>query len=237
MDMKEDINLTKELKNILLKEGADLVGVGNLSELPKSVRYNLPIGIAVAIKYPKAVIQGISELPTQEYRNWYGLLNEQLDNLITIGATFLQKKGYQAIAKTRKQVGYYGEDCITELPHKTIATRTGIGWIGKSALLITKQYGSMVRISSILTDAPLIASKSINQSLCGSCTICQSACPAKAIYGMLWNTSVKREQLFDYQKCRKMAQLRSEKGFGKPEDLCGKCIEVCPYTKRYIKQK
>ncbi len=166
MDMKEDINLTKELKNILLKEGADLVGVGNLSELPKSVRYNLPIGIAVAIKYPKAVIQGISELPTQEYRNWYGLLNEQLDNLVTIGATFLQKKGYQAIAKT-------------------IATRTGIGWIGKSALLITKQYGSMVRISSILTNAPLIPSKSINQSLCGSCTICQSACPAKAIYGIL----------------------------------------------------
>ena len=43
----------------------------------------------------------------------------------------------------------------TALPHKTIATRAGIGWIGKSALLVTAKYGSAIRLSSILTDTPI----------------------------------------------------------------------------------
>ena len=67
----------------------------------------------------------------------------------------MQKHGYAAIAMTRSHVGNGEADDNTVLPHKTVATRAGIGWIGKSALLVTEQYGSMIRISSILTDAPL----------------------------------------------------------------------------------
>lgn len=231
--MKKD--LTQELKKLLLANGADMVGIGGLESVPESVRFGLPVGVSVAVKYPKEIIQGISDLPTQEYKNWYDALNERLDRLVSIGAEFLQSYDYQAKAKTRAQVGAYGDDCLTALPHKTIATRAGIGWIGKCALLITEQYGSMIRLSSILTDAPLTASKEMNESRCGSCMACTNACPADAIYGIEWNPSIFRDELFDYRRCRAMAQTRSEQGFGQRVDLCGKCIEVCPYTQRYMK--
>ncbi len=234
--MEIDVVLTKELIELLVEGGADLAAVGDLSMLPDKVRYGLPVGVSVAVKYPKDVIRGISELPTQEYRDWYGSLNDRLDCLVTDGAEFLQKKGYHAVANTRARVGGYDESCQTMLPHKTVATRAGIGWIGKCALLITEQYGSMVRLSSILTDAPLAVSEAVSQSRCGSCMVCRDACPAGAIYGTVWNVSVGREKLFDYQKCREMAMSRSERGFGKRETLCGKCIESCPYTKRYLGQ-
>lgn len=232
--MSKTSGLTSELKAVLLNHGADLVGIGDLTQVPKDQRRGLPLGVSVAVKYPKEIIQGISELPTQEYKQWYDILNEKLDKLVTIGAEFLKEHGCQAVAKNRAQVGSYGADCQTELPHKTVATRAGMGWIGKCALLVTEQYGSMVRLSSILTDAPLEVAEPVNQSKCGSCTACQKACPAGAIHGTAWEPGLERNALFDYQRCKETAQMRCMKGFGQRADLCGKCIEVCPYTKRYI---
>ena len=43
----------------------------------------------------------------------------------------------------------------TVMPHKTVAVHAGLGWIGKSALFVTEKYGSAVRLTSVLTDAPL----------------------------------------------------------------------------------
>lgn len=225
-------NLTGFIKNELLSHGADLVGIGDLTELPPEVRQNLPLGICVAVKYPAEVIRGIEDLPTQEYCDWYNRLNEKLDMLVTLGAEVLKTKGYTAIAQTRAQVGNGEEDNNTPLPHKTVATRAGIGWIGKSALLVTKQYGSMIRISSILTDAPLETAKPVNQSKCGECLICTDACPAGAISGKEWETGLYRDEFFDPVKCRRTARERSKQGFGGKHTICGKCIEVCPYTQR-----
>ncbi len=95
----------------------------------------------------------------------------------------------------------------------------------------------MVRLSSILTDAPLTAEEPVDRSGCGSCTVCRDACPAGAIHGITWEPGLARNTLFDYQKCRTAAQSRSLLGFGQSVDLCGKCIEVCPYTRRYINDK
>lgn len=235
--MSDTIDLTFELKEMLLHNGADLVGIGDLTQLPGGQRSGLPFGVGIAAKFPKEIIQGISELPTPEYKQWYDALNQRMDRLAVLGAEFLEKHGYRAIAKSRAQVGEYGGDCLTLLPHKTVATRAGLGWIGKSALLITEQYGSMVRLTSILTDAPLTAAEPVNKSGCGGCTACRNACPAGAIHGTTWEPDVERNALFDYQRCRETAQERAMRGFGQRTSLCGKCIEVCPYTRRYINKK
>ena len=79
-----------------------------------------------------------------------------LDNIVSCGAEFLLENGYQAYANTTKAVKQDDNWC-TPLPHKTVATRAGLGWIGKNCLLVTKEYGSAVRLSSLLTDAPLPA--------------------------------------------------------------------------------
>jgi len=230
-------DLTAFIKDELLCHSAEMVGIGDLRELPIEVRAGLPIGICVAVKYPTEVICGIAALPTREYCDWYYRLNERLDMLVTLGAEALQMLGYEAIAQTRAQVGT-GEDVLhTALPHKTVATRAGIGWIGKTALLVTEQYGSMVRISSILTDAPLAAAKPVNQSKCGDCMTCTSACPAGAVGGRAWEAGLPREALFDAAKCRDTARARAMQGFGEEITICGKCIEACPYTRKYMEKQ
>lgn len=230
-------NLDDSLKADLLSHGADLVGFGDLSELPADVRENMPVGICVAVKYPKEVIRGISELPTQGYFDWYNRLNERLDMLVTLGAEALQSMGYEAIAQTRERVGAGETDYSTVLPHKTVATRAGIGWIGKSALLVTQQYGSMVRLSAILTNAPLKTARPVNRSKCGACMVCTNACPAHAVTGREWSLSACRDEFFDAVACRKTARERAARGFGGGATICGKCIEVCPHTRRYLEEK
>ena len=238
--MSERINKTTSSKAVtdsitteLLRVGADIVGFGDLNELPDEVREGLPVGICVAVVYPKAVICGISELPTLEYFEWYEKLNKRLDNIVTLGAKALRINGYKAVAQTREYVGNGEHENNTTLPHKTIATRAGIGWIGKSALLITNKFGSALRLSSILTDAPLLTAQPINTSNCGNCMICTKACPANAISGKPWVVGLYRDEFFDPVKCRAEAQKRSKQGFGGGATICGKCIEICPYTRRY----
>lgn len=225
-------DITAFIKNELLYHGADLVGFGDLSEITPEARYNLPVGICVAVRFPAEVIRGISDLPTQEYADWYNRLNEKLDILVSLGAKALQMYGFTAIAMTRERVGTGEKSDSKPLPHKTVATRAGIGWIGKSALLVTEQFGSMIRISSILTDAPLKTAKPVNESKCpDNCMICKKACPGGAVSGKQWNVKVHRDEFFDAVKCRKTARERAKQGFGGENiTICGKCIEVCPFT-------
>jgi len=230
-------DLNTIIKTELTALGADIIGFGSLLELPAEVREHLPTGICVAVAYPKDVIRGISEYPTMEYFEWYNKLNEKLDMLVTKGASFLIDRGYKAVAQTRNMVGS-GEsrrdsedNNNTTLPHKTVATRAGIGWIGKCALLVTKEYGSAVRISSILTDAPLQTAQPVNTSLCGECMLCAKSCPGGAVSGKLWDVSIYRDEFFDPIKCRQTAKERAKIGFGGENiTICGKCIEVCPWT-------
>jgi len=229
------ININNEIKDELMSFGADIVGFGSLDELPDDVREGLPVGISVAVKYPIEIIRGITNLPTPEYRDWYNKLNELLDSIVTRGAERLNEMGYKSIAQTREYVVEYGKEFDnTRLPHKTVATRAGIGWIGKCALLITERYGSAIRLSSILTDAPLETATPVNTSRFGDCTVCTNACPGNAVSGRLWEAGVYRDEFFDAEKCCKTARERAKQGFNGDITICGKCIEICPYTQRYI---
>lgn len=228
--------LTQALKEVLIKQGANLVGVGDLSEINPEIRKNMPFGICIVLALPVGVIKGIENAPTMEYYNTYNEWNDKLDSLVTYGAEYLKSLGYQAFPQTGKVVAENETDYSTLLPYKTIATRAGIGWIGKSALLITKEYGGAVRISTILTDAPLEADMPVNEARCGGCMLCKKTCPAEAIKGTNWNTSIVRDELLDPVKCRKTARELSWKALGKEITLCGKCFYVCPYTKAYIKR-
>ena len=227
--------LANNIKDKLTKTGADIVGFGSLSELPVNVREGLPVGISVAVVYPKDIIRGISHLPTKEYREWYDKLNERLDMVVSHGAEYIRELGYKAIALTREHVGSGESNDYTTLPHKTVATRAGIGWIGKCALLVTKEYGSAIRLSSILTDAPLETALAVNKSRCGDCMACSNACPGGVVSGELWRVGLCRDEFFDSVKCRKTALERSLLGFGGNITICGKCIEVCPFTQNYLR--
>ena len=81
---------------------------------------------------------------------------------------FLKERGFQAYAQTTDRVKV-NDDYVSPVPHKTVAARAGLGWIGKNCLLVTPEYGPAVRISSLFTDAPLETEKPYTKSRCGKC--------------------------------------------------------------------
>jgi epoxyqueuosine reductase QueG len=117
----------------------------------------------------------------------------------------------------------------TDLSHKMVATRAGLGWIGKTDLFISKMFGPRLRFVSILLKTPVKAkTKPIDKSRCGTCNICVDICPAKAANGILWDITVKREDFFDPWKCRKQCAEFGRLRLGLDDRICGMCVAACP---------
>jgi epoxyqueuosine reductase QueG len=223
-------NLSDELKTILYEGGASLVGFADLTSIVKN---DMPYGVSVAVAIPAEIVKSIHDGPNLVYYDAYHTLNEKLDCLVTSGAEFLKSRGYEAHAQTVDAVKEFAT-YRTELPHKTVATKAGLGWIGKSALLVTEQFGSAVRLSSLVTNAELECAVPVTESKCGDCMACTNACPGKVISGRLWKKDLDRDEFFDPLACRKKARELAAERISKEITLCGKCIESCPYTKNYL---
>lgn len=226
-------DITKTIRDFLLEKGADLVGFADLSTV-KDAGY--PYGISVGIKIPQNIVEGIYDGPTAAYYQTYTNINNQLNELVREGTLFLQSQNFRARAQTTDFVVTQADN-RTQLPHKTIALHAGLGWIGKNNLLITPQYGGAVRLSSILTDAPIKASSQFLQSLCADCLICFTVCPAQAIKGNEWEIGMDRDNMIDMRACEAMANKLSGKNFGNPTaTICGLCFAKCPFTQRYLNE-
>lgn len=226
--------LTSELKSILYKNGAALVGCADLSGIVSS---DLKYGVSIVMPVKEHIVAGIMDGPTEAYFDDYHDLEKRLSKAALCGEAFLQEHGYQAYAQTPQRVRENAE-WRTEPPHKTVATNAGIGWIGKSCLLVTEEYGSAIRLSSILTDAPLICDTPIRKSRCEECRKCVDSCPAKALSGVTWHIGVDRDEiLMNKEACvdKQIELTRKNTGY-EAEFLCGKCFAVCPYTQRYIRK-
>jgi epoxyqueuosine reductase len=168
-----------------------------------------------------------------EYYDAYHELNQKLDELADLCAKYINDNGYHAYPQkvaTTQEFSIYR----TIMPHKTVAVHAGLGWIGKSALFVTEGYGSAIRLTSVLTDAPIACCEPTIRSYCGDCMQCKQACPGQAISGHNWRPELDRDEFFDALACRKKARELSAEALDQQITLCGKCIEICPYTRRYL---
>jgi epoxyqueuosine reductase len=237
--------MKKLLKDDLLENGACLVGYADVQVLPHEVRKNLPAAVSIAVPLEPRIIAAIDDGPTFAYWAEYRRVNALLEVLARRTVTLLEANGHQArwLAPTitatdpftNSSVSYNPLNMSTVLPHKTAATLSGLGWIGKCALLITREFGSAVRITTVLTDAALPAGKPCDTSRCGSCDECVQACPGHAVSGKLWSAGITRESLFDAFACRKTAYEQAAR-IGVHETICGRCIVACPHTQKYLKK-
>lgn len=226
------MSIDEELKEFLISYGASLVGFADMSPF----NLELPYGVSVGIALPAGIVRSISGGPNIDYYNTYNSVNEKLDSLVLCAEEFLTDRGYKAYAQPRSRVKDFGV-WRTLLPHKTVATRAGLGWIGKCALLVTEEYGSAVRYSSLLTDAELPCAQPVAVSKCKDCTECADNCPGHAVSGRLWHAGLDRDQFYDASSCRIKARELSWERMNKEVTLCGKCIEVCPYTRKYLRSR
>jgi len=179
------------------------------------------------------VINEISEGPTERYFQEYKRANQQLEDISNSAVEYLKKHAKKVIAiqPTVEKLDY--QTLRAKLSHKMIATLAGLGWIGKSDLLITEQFGPAIRLSSILTDARFEAATPIKESKCGQCSVCVEHCPADAISGTNWQVGYERNIMYDAFKCCNMTKKLSNK-IGHNAHICGICINICPWTQKYI---
>jgi len=119
----------------------------------------------------------------------YNRVSKELREASSFIADSIKTSGFNASVPQQKQ----DENYRTPLPFKTLSTRAGLGWIGKSAALVTKQFGSAIRLNGVLTDMPFETGTPINSSFCGECAECVKNCPGKAITGNQWSLHTDRD--------------------------------------------
>ncbi len=225
--------LNSQTEDKLLHSGASLVGFADITNLSAKITGGYPKAISIATALNPIIVRGISKGPTKKYFNEYERINNLLNKLCEQTVGTLINSGCKAKAITTTTDKFDLATLSTPFQHKTVATLAGLGWIGKSALLVTKQYGPAVRLATVLTDAELKTGEPANESHCGQCQNCQESCPAGAITGKNWSVGDIRESIYNAFDCRKIAK-KLAKQQGIEATICGICINVCPWTQRYL---
>ncbi|MFC1521665.1 4Fe-4S double cluster binding domain-containing protein [Elusimicrobiota bacterium] len=226
-------NLSKDLRQFLVLQGANLVGFADLGLLPQEVRHGLPYGISIAIALSPKIASSMDLGPTQEYKKEYDRINMKLGEITEAGAGFLENLGHKAVAKAATHSEIDWRSLSVPLAHKTIATLAGLGWIGKNALLVTRGFGTAIRLGTVLTDAVLDVGKPAKESKCGDCAECGWVCPGNAVKGKNWKQGLDRSEYFNAHACYGVTR-RHEKQVG--DLICGICIAACPWTKKWLKK-
>lgn len=218
------------VENILNDWDIALLGFADLSEIDFKTRMGYDYGISIAIALDPVIVGNIPKGPFIEYYEEYKRVNRTLKKVSFFLTEKIKERGFDAFSlASQKQ----NEDFRTPFPFKTLATRAGLGWIGRSAAFVTKDYGNAIRLNGVLTSMPFETGTPVNSPLCGDCRECVTHCPANAISGKLWDLHTDRDELLNARKCKNTVIERG-KPFNITEGSCGMCLAVCPRTKAYI---
>ncbi len=174
------------------------------------------------------MIDKITSGPTKMYFAHYRAVNTMLDGAALRCVVMLQRGGYNALAVPASQTTNNAA-IAGDFPHKTAASKAGLGFVGKSGLFVTSEFGPRVRFATVLTDMAMV-SKPISKSECGECRLCESACPCGAIAGREWSENMRRDDIVDAALCARYMKDKYQKiGRG---SVCGICVAVCSMYKR-----
>ncbi|MDP2044002.1 MAG: hypothetical protein Q8K15_02395 [Candidatus Omnitrophota bacterium] len=210
------------LKRFCQKEGIDLFGVADISriknefKISSKVLQNLDKAVCLGVMLSGSILSEIEEIPTKLYFHHYKIVNSFLDHIALRLCNIIQKKGFSALAIPATQIIDW-EKNTAHLSHRRLGALAGLGWIGRSNLLVNEKLGSQFRLVSILTNMPLKINKPSKKD-CGDCRLCVKICPCGAI----------RENSSDFDHAKCFEKLRSFQTQRQVEQfVCGVCVNVC----------
>ena len=239
------MDLQEKLEHKARNMGATYFGVADLS-LTKGGEITpnesklvteFPFAISIGVPLASTIVDRIGDQTDSYglYNYWFHhniVINPLIDQITRNLSFILTSDKYSALpipSSLRVDTqNYYGN-----FSNKMAASLSGLGWIGKSCLLITPDHGPRVRWGTILTDAPLTTGTPTEVE-CGECTKCVDTCPAQAFTGRNFVPSEPRETRMIVER---HIQFCSEQGKNIGKDACGICVYVCPFGKPKEKRK
>ena len=138
----------------------------------------------------------------------------------------------EMVAELKNEIGDFDCRVFTDsapILERSWARKSGIGWVGKNANLLTKQHGSFYFLAEIICDLEITEDYATTDH-CGSCRRCIDACPTGAIIG---------DRIVDGSKCISYATIELKNEI--PESFsnnmqdwmfgCDICQDVCPWNR------
>jgi epoxyqueuosine reductase QueG len=194
------------LENLFKQFEVPLWGIGSLGKaLQRAHEYRC---IAFTLPYDNAAIEALPD---------GGLIDRCKRDL---GEK--TKEIYEAITEELGHCGFVSYDDADRefglrekgISQKVLGYLAGLGWIGRSSLLVTPVFGPRVRLGTIITRDDIGLTGHAFFKSCGECKVCSEACPAGAISKNGYNVGKCKEIVTDAQ--------------GKYKTFCGLCMKVCP---------
>ncbi len=111
------------------------------------------------------------------------------------------------------------------LVDRAAAVRAGIGWWGKSSMVLDPRHGPWLLLGAVVTDAPLPVSEPMSRD-CGTCDACIPACPTGAIVapGVLDASLC----LAHWLQMPGTIPIELREAVGNRVYGCDDCLEACP---------
>jgi len=202
MKVESMASLEKRLKSLAVSLGAELVGITTTERLVNSPPSADPSYLLSSANSVISFAVSLDEELSQDFiskRNW----RSHCENRKVIGRTLyeigdtlteqLRSEGHEAI-NVEVNNNYRPEEGaadITEMTefnpefsHRYAAMAAGIGRLGWSGNLVTREYGALVELGSVITSAELMPDTPISDSEhpCDKCRICSQICPVEMIH-------------------------------------------------------
>ena len=212
-----------DLSGLAFSRGARAFGICRVDDLRGqfhseiteiSKKLNTAISIGVPLSEP--ILKTLFDRPNMIYKAHYRQVNAVLDDIAFAIASEIERHGRRALPIPASMV-LKRFPMIGHLSNREIAFKAGLGWWGRNNLLVNKDYGSQIRLVTVLTDMELEPNEPSTED-CGECFACLDACPAGAI--------AEEKKDFNLKACSEQVQK-----FARENDygiyICGLCLKPC----------
>ena len=197
----------EKLKETLKEQFKDFMDTGSIISL--GIFYTPDIIDCINVEKNGKIDMDRWNLYSDEYQHLNNMLKEISKEIADKFNGIAFPPTTETPAEKIKNIKDYYQKTIS---HRLVAEYAGIGWRGKSELIITEERGPTVRFTSVPINIPMTQG-SIIESKCGECSACLEVCPFLKY----------KENLEDYREnCRNFIF-----SFGLKHDVCGKCIKAC----------
>jgi epoxyqueuosine reductase len=221
---------TREIRSIALSNGIDLFGVADLKNIeglrtyPKDLLEGYRYGISLAVSLDRYDAYEMEVEGDVAYRFLRGAC--------ALIAHRIRKKGYKAeVPDLDDPVKWKGPLYFkSPLSMKAVANAAGLGWIGKSAVFVSYEFGPRVNLGAVITDMPLVSGKP-SKNQCGTCRACAKACPVGALTATDFEVYPKvLDRVLQKERCNDWLE-KPENRKGKV-GYCWECVLACPKGKK-----